>query len=69
MTWIELLEQKRVERRPATKQELRELGALARRSFADARLEGMSTDGKYGEVPQFEDAVARWIEANHPDLV
>ena len=50
MTWKELLEQGRVERSPGTKLELEELRAVAQRSLADARLEGISTDEKFGHA-------------------
>src|SRR5207247_1850792 len=59
--WKELLEQKRVERRAAKKQELEELRALAQRSLADARLEGLSTDGKYGHAYEAARALATMV--------
>lgn len=44
MTWKELLEQGRVEQKPARKQELEDLLAVAERSLGDARLDGISID-------------------------
>ena len=61
MTWKELLEQQRVERRAATKKELQELRSVARRSLADARLEGLSIDGKYGHAYEAARALATMV--------
>ena len=57
MTWKELLDQGRVERRATTRQELVELHAVAQRSLADAR------------VPGFESVVLGWIQEHHPQLI
>src|SRR5438045_3340120 len=58
MTWKELLEQGRVERRPTTKLELEELRAVAQRSLGDARLDGISVDGKFGHAYETARALA-----------
>jgi hypothetical protein len=50
-----------VERRPAGRQELEHLLALARRSLDDARLEGISTDGRYGHAYEAARALATLI--------
>lgn len=61
MTWKRLLAEKRVERRPGVKAELQELRAIAERSLADARLEGLSTDGKYGHAYEAARAFATMV--------
>jgi len=61
MTWKELLAQGRVERRPASKEELHELRSLVERSLADARLEGLSTDGKFGHAYEAARALSTMV--------
>ena len=61
MTWKELLEQGRVERRPAKEQELKELRAVAERSLADARLEGISIDGRFGHAYEAARALSTMV--------
>src|SRR5438094_9536989 len=58
MTWKDLLEQGRVERKTARKPELQELRAVARRSLGDARLDGISVDGKFGHAYEAARALA-----------
>ena len=50
MTWKKLLEEQRVAREPARKEELAQLRAVAERNLADARIETLSTDGKFGHA-------------------
>ena len=61
MTWKELLEQGRVERRPGKSRELKELRAVAERSLGDARLEGISIDGKFGHAYEAARALATMV--------
>ncbi len=61
MTWKELLEQGRVEKRPGTKEELAQLRAVAERSLADARLEGISVDGRFGHSYEAVRALATMV--------
>jgi|SRR5580765_2047962 len=61
MTWKELLDQGRVERRATTGQELVELHAVAQRSLADARLDGISTDGRFGHAYEAVRALATMV--------
>jgi hypothetical protein len=48
MTWERLLAEGRVERLATSPEEVRALQALAERSLADARLEALSVDGRFG---------------------
>jgi hypothetical protein len=48
MSWKKLVNERRVARQPATREELGQLRAIARRSLADAQLTGLSTDGAFG---------------------
>ena len=61
MPWEELLKQGRVERAPSRKAELAELRSVAKRSLADARLKGLSIDGKYGHAYDAARALATMV--------
>ena len=45
MTWSELGAQRRLAREPASRTEIEELRALAKRNLREASLEGLSPDG------------------------
>jgi hypothetical protein len=47
MTWRELSRQGRVARESVTREEIAQLRALADRYLADARVEGLSADGRF----------------------
>ena len=61
MTWKELLNQGRVERIPGTREEFAQLRAVAERSPADARLKGMSVDGRFGHAYEAARALASMV--------
>ena len=50
MTWKTLLAERRVERQAPRKEELAHLRAVAERNLADARIETLSTDGRFGHA-------------------
>ena len=50
MTWKKLLEDRRVEREPPRAEELARILALGERSLADAGIELLSIDGRFGQA-------------------
>lgn len=58
MTWKKLLDAQLVAREPARREELAKLRAVAERNLADARIETLSTDGKFGHAYEAARAIA-----------
>src|SRR6266702_8476913 len=61
MTWKRLLEERRVAREPARKEELAKLRAVAERNLADAGIEALSTDGKFGHAYEAARALSTMV--------
>ena len=58
MTWKKLLEDRRVAREAPRKEELARLRAVADRNLADAALDALSTDGRFGQAYEAARALA-----------
>ncbi len=61
MTWKKLLEDQRVAREAPRKEELKQLRAVAERNLADAAIEGLSTDGRFGLAYEAARALATMV--------
>ncbi len=58
MTWKKLLEERRIGRQAPRKEELAHLRAVAARDLADARIEALSTDGRFAHAYEAARALA-----------
>jgi hypothetical protein len=61
MTWKQLLDGQRIAREAPRKEELKQLRAVAERNLADAAIEGLSTDGRFGHAYEAARALATMV--------